>query len=70
MYPAIAQYGKVLTQIDLSDLYGGEEVGFLRAIQDICQGGEDGLVLLSILAELSYSLCDQDVEPVQGLGLM
>lgn len=35
MYPAITQYGEVLAQIDLRDFDGGEEVGFLRAIQDI-----------------------------------
>lgn len=70
MDTAVAEDGEFLAQVDLRDLDVGKEAGLLRAIEDVGQGGEDGVVMVGIVSELSNGLRNQHVEPVEGLGLV
>ncbi|KAL8370419.1 hypothetical protein RB595_000681 [Gaeumannomyces hyphopodioides] len=67
---AVAEYGEVLAEAELRDADLVEKVRAAVAVEGLGQGCEDGVVVLGVAAELGDSLCDQDVEPVEALGLV
>ena len=70
MDAAVAEDGEFLAQVDFRDLDVREEAGFLGAVEDVGQRGEDGVVIVGVVAELGDGLGDQHVEPVEGFGLV
>ncbi|TLS29079.1 hypothetical protein PpBr36_00526 [Pyricularia pennisetigena] len=67
---AVAKYWKVFAQAELGDADLVEEARAAGAIEGLCQGGQDSIVVLGIAAKLSNSLRHQHIEPVQALGLV
>jgi len=67
---AVTQDRKFLAKTDLCDFDIRDEIRFLGPIQDSRQTGEYGIVVMGIVSELRNRLRDQDIEPVQTLGLV
>ena len=70
VHAAVAKDWEILAEANFRDLDAREEVGLLRAVEDICQGSKDGIIIVGVIPELRDCLCDQYVEPVQRFGLM
>jgi hypothetical protein len=68
--PAVAEDGEVVTQRQLGDLYLVQEIRPDGAVQGFGERSEDGIVVLRVGPELRDGLCDEDVEPVERLGLV
>lgn len=64
VHAAIAEDGEILAEADFRDLDAGEKIRFLRAIEHVGQGGENGVVVVGVIPELRDRLRDQHVEPV------
>lgn len=67
---AVGEDGKLLAQRYVGDADLVEKVRATSAVQGAGKRVEDGVVLQSVGSELSNGLSNQDVEPVQTLGLV
>lgn len=70
MHTTVAEDRKVFAQAYFGDFDGGKEIRFLRSIENVGQGYQDCVVMLSIVPKLRNRLRDEHIEPVQRLGLM
>ena len=70
MYAAVAEDRKFFAETDFIDFDRGKEIWFLGSVEDVGQGGENGIVVVGVGAELGDRLGNEHVEPVQTLRLM
>ena len=70
MYAAVAEDWEVVAEIDFGDGDAGEEIWFLRAVEGGSQGRENRVILVGVISELGDCLGNQDVEPIERLGLV
>ena len=70
MDPTVAQNRKLLPQADLRHFDIRQEARFLLPVQDTGQRLQNRVVIMCIVPELRNGLCNQDVKPVQTLGLV
>lgn len=67
---AVGEDGEFLAEVYFGDADGVEVVWAFVAVEGGVEGGEDDLVLLGVVSELGDCLGDEDVEPVEGFGLV
>ena len=70
MHSAIAENRIFLPQVNLRDLDALQKLRLLRPVEQSSQRGQDRIIGMGVRAELRDRLRDEDVEPVQGLGLV
>jgi hypothetical protein len=70
VYAAVAENGKFLAEADFRDFDSRQEIRFLRPIENISQGCENRIVMMSVIPELRDGLGDENIEPVQRLRLV
>lgn len=64
MDAAVAEDGEFFSQTYFRDADVGEEIWFLGPVEDGGEGGEDGVIVVGVGAELREGLGDEYIEPV------
>ena len=67
---AVAEDGKLFSQIDLGHADLVQKVRFAGPIQQLRQTTQHRLILSSIRSQLRNGLRDQDIEPIQAFRLV
>lgn len=67
---AVAEDGEVFAEAEFCDFDLVEEIRSRSSVQSAGQRGQNRVVVLCVSAELGDGLSDEDIEPIERLGLM
>lgn len=67
---AVAEDWEILAEADFGNFDAGEKVGFLSAVEETREGGQNRVVVIGIVPELGYCLRDEHIEPVERFWLV